>query len=163
MKKEKAKYLIVDAQNAIKTTYNFRSDGDLYKSIYTDGDCRLSEIFDKNHVPADLQKLIIKVNLTLFSLNEEAEEYITGIPFDISGAEFSSDDGKSYINSKCTTDSIRFKDEFNYKTYVDVISFINKLRENGCINEYVKSIVQFFNLPMSNRRSNSRVFRPKNN
>jgi len=60
-----------------------------------------SQIFEKNSIPEEFRKVIIKINLP-FCLKKEAEEYIMRFPFDITGGKTEKEGNKRIISvSSC--------------------------------------------------------------
>lgn len=155
MKDEKAKYLMVDVNEVNKQLYHMErvfafNDFD---NIYTpEGMISAREIFDKYKVPEEFQKIIVKVN-TPFFIKQEIEEYTMGFPFAVTRGKIEKEDGKKYINISnypffydnwVFRDKIKFRTELRYFRYDDIIEFLSKVRDSGCLKLYMQSINDFF-------------------
>lgn len=150
MKDESARYLLIDSSCFNKIIYKIIKSG-LFNYEHEISDLfNACDIFEKNNVPDEYRKIIVKINLP-FTLGYEAEEYITGFPFDITSGKIVKENDKkiitvsnySYLN-KAIINEISFRTELIYFNFDDVKDFLSKLDENGLLNLYIKSVEDFF-------------------
>ncbi len=159
MKDEKAKYLLVDASNVSKQLYRMErvaSCNDFYNMYHRINRVKASEIFNNNNVPEEYQKIIVKVENSVFSKNK-VEEYIMGYPFDYrTKLVFKKDNNKYiimnnkplYYNECCFADKIIFKTELFYNSFNNVLDFLKCLCKEGYLENYIKSIKEIFNVTL---------------
>lgn len=155
MRDEKAKYLMIDVLDISKQLYSVErvfafNDFD---NVYTlDRVITAKEIFDKYNIPEEFQKIIVKINIPFF-IKYEAEEYVMGFPFDITGGKVEKKNCKKYINvsnyplfydNQIFSNKIMFRTELKYFKYNDVMEFLSKVRDSGYLKLYMKSINDFF-------------------
>ena len=156
MTDEKAKYLLVSAADITKQKYKhvreFRLN-DFFNFYDRAEKIDANEIFANNGVPEECRIIIVKTIDSLFK--KEAEEYIFGYPFDVKAPY--KIDGKKYVrmnnmpvyhNETLFNDTIVFRTEKRYHTYNNVIYILQKIREKGCLEEYLKSIREFFDIKL---------------
>ena len=114
MKDEKAKYLIIDAPQINKYEYE------------TNNIINIKQTFEKNGIPEEFQKIILKTNISLFKKNK-LKEYTTGCPLDIKN----------------------IKKELAYSNYEDVMNFLQKVDNEGYLKNYLQSIKEFLNISVN--------------
>ena len=159
MKDEKAKYLIIDAQNVYKQLYEiievFICD-DSYKVYKPKKIIDARHFFVKNDIPEEFQKIIIKINVSYF-LKKETEEYTTGFPFDITAGKIENESNDKFItafNNRNLYDNqpgnneIKFRVQLVYKSFQDVMVLLSKIKEKGYLKTYLESMKEFFDLPL---------------
>lgn len=159
MKDEKAKYLIIDSTEINKQLYKVTREfafNDFYNVYEPNGMMDASQIFEKNGMPEEFRKIIVKINIP-FCLKKEAEEYTMGFPFDITAAKIEQENNKRIISvSSCPVydyyanqefrDKIKFKTELTYLTFDDVMDFLLKIDDEGLLRNYLQSIKDFFDI-----------------
>ena len=156
---ERAKYLIVNANDIFKQLYQkervaYCND---YENIYNRvGKISANEIFDKNNVPKEFQRIIIMISTPIFS-KKEAEECITGYPFNFQAKSIKNAGNKKYImmnNRPIYYDGCMFNDKFVFKTeerYTsinNVMYFLEEIHKEGYLENYLQSIKEFFNISL---------------
>ena len=159
MKEERAKYLIVNATDITKQLYQveriaYCNDFDnIYHRI---GKIDANEIFAKNNIPDKFRKIIIKISSTVFS-KKEAEEYTMGFPFDFTTKTIKKVNNKMHIrmnNSPIHYDGSIFNDkimlntEESYTSFNNVMYFLEEIYEKGCLENYLQSIKEFFDITL---------------
>ena len=155
---EKAKYLIVNANDIFKQLYQkerVACCNDFYNIYKRVKRINANEAFAKNNVPDKFRSIIIKISSPIFS-RKEAKEYLTGYPFNLQAKLIEKTDNKKYItmnNSPIyydeTTfyDKIVFKSEEFYVSFNNVVYFLEEIYKEGCLEDYLKAIQDFFDLP----------------
>ena len=150
-KNMKKKYLFAQCDEIFRPIYEVQREfsfNDFDNVFYETGKENAEAIFEANGVPEEFRKVVIKVNIPqLFGY--EAEDYLTGYPFDITGyTRFKRKDDIKYICGqglyKKLNEYVSFKTLFDFKSYYDVIAFYNRIKDAGLSEEYVKSVSQFF-------------------
>ena len=159
MKDESAKYLVVNADNITKQLYEvervaYCNDFDnIYHRV---NKISANKIFAKNNVPAEFQKIIVKISEPFF-LNKEAEEYTTGFPFDFATKIIEKTNNKKYIrmnNSPISydgsifDDKIVFKTEVKYASFNDVMYLFEEMYKKGCLDNYLQSVKEFLDVSL---------------
>ena len=134
------KYLFVDIDNISKK--NKRKEGN--------DNIDFSKLLDQYNIPKEYQKLVLKLHLHEFLSKYESEEFVTGIPFDITGQKIEKKDGKKilHIKSVNTPSIIEIHSPIIKKNYNEVIIFYKELKEKGYLNDYVKAIKKFLMFDM---------------
>ena len=95
-----------------------------------------NSVFEKNGIPEEFRKVIVKINIP-FCLKKEAEEYTMGFPFDITGGKIEKVNNKKTISASSGItydyyanqqfrDKIKFKTELVYSNFDDVMNFFHK-------------------------------------
>ena len=95
-----------------------------------------SQIFEKNGIPEEFRKVIVKINIP-FYLKKEAEEYTMGFPFDITGGKIEKENNKRIISTSSRPvydyyaneefrDKIKFKTELVYSNFDDEGNLISR-------------------------------------
>ena len=162
MKDEKAKYLIIDSTEINKQLYKVTREAafnDFYNVYEPNGMMDASQIFEKNGVPEEFQKIIVKINIP-FSLKKEAEEYTMGFPFDITAGKIEKENNKKIITvSSCPIydyyanqefrDKIKFRTELVYSNFDDVMNFFVAVDKKGYTKLYLQSIKEFFDMSVN--------------
>lgn len=160
MKDEKAKYLMIDAIDIKKQLYyadRIFMFNDFENVYMPDKVVTSSDVCDKYNIPEEFKKIIVKVNIP-FLRKRSAEEYIMGFPFDMTGYYLQKEESKNYINiSNCPfvydnqifNDKIKFRTEFKYFKYTDVIEFLSKIRDRGYLELYLCAIKDFFDISVN--------------
>lgn len=155
MKDERAKYLMVDVTQFNKTLYRMERlfEFNDFNNVYTPEDViTAKEIFDKYNIPEEFQKIIVKINIPFF-IKYEAEEYVMGFPFDLTGGKIEKENGRKYINALNAPlfrdnwvfrDKIKFRTELKYFKYDDVMEFLYEVRDAGYLKLYMHAINDFF-------------------
>ena len=168
MKDKKAKFLIVNASEITRQLYKVDEEHVLGKLFLTET-ITSDLVFNMNNIPEEFQKLIIKINIPFF-LYKEGEEYITGLPFDLTGGKITKENGKKYIEiSNCpmqygyfidnNVKLLKIKTELKHRTYEDVQTFIKKLQDNNLLKEYFMSINQLFYPPLDLNNKNNKTLK----
>lgn len=159
MKDERAKYLIVNAADITKQLYQSERVAccnDFYNVYHRRGTIDANEIFAKKNVPEQFQKIIIKISTPVFSKNE-AEEYMMGFPFDFTTKTIKKENDKLYIrmnnipiyyDESLFDDKIIFKAEEHYTSFNNVVYFLEEVYKNGCLENYLESIKEFFDISL---------------
>ena len=159
MKDEKAKYLIIDSTEINKQLYKVTREAafnDFYNVYKPNGMMPANNIFEKNGIPEEFRKIIVKINIP-FCLKKEAEEYTMGFPFDITGGKIEKENNKRIISASSGLtydyyanqqfrDKIKFKTELTYSTFDDVMNFLLKVDDEGYLKLYFQSIKEFFDI-----------------
>ena len=162
MKDEKAKYLIIDSLEINKQLYKVTREAasnDFYNVYKPNGMMDASKIFEKNGIPEEFRKVIVKINIP-FCLKKEAEEYTMGFPFDITAGKIENENNKKIITvSSCPVydyydnqefrDKIKFRTELIYSNFDDVMDFLLKVDNAGLLRLYLQSIKEFFDISIN--------------
>lgn len=160
MKDEKAKYLIVDANEIEKKLYEMERTfafNDSFNDYYVIGKAKAKEIFEKNNIPEKFQKIIIKIDLSLLS-KYEGEEFILGMGFDLTGRRVERINKELYVNGvSCPIfydnngfhDFIEFKTRIKKVRYDVIISFLKDLKNEGLLESYIDSLKEFFDISIN--------------
>ena len=118
-------------------------------------DTLAKELFDKNKVPLEYQKIIIKVNIPVIFSKYEAEELTTGFPFDLTTGKIEKEDNQEFIcasnlpgyfNGQIFDRNISFKTKLQYINYDEVMKFLGKIYDKGYFQQYLESIKQLYSL-----------------
>lgn len=154
-----ARYLFVDSRNMTKTIFELRQElicNDKVNIFEKDTIVSASKIFKKNNVPKDFRKIIIKLNRIITpsnSNNVKSYEFLSAKPIDLSVCKKESVrtfKGTNKVNEDLCDWFLAPLNNFivNDKTYSyeSVIEFFKKMKENGCLEDYLKSIYEIFNL-----------------
>lgn len=151
MKKEK--YLIVKASDVNKQLYEceriaYCNDFD---NIYHRVDkVNLNNVFEENKVPNKFRMIFIKVDSKLFTRNI-AEEFTSSFPFEFTTEQ---KDGQKYFymhnlpflyNGSVFDDKFTFNTEENYISFNNIMYILEKMNNEGCLENYLLSIRKFFN------------------
>jgi len=159
MKDERAKYLIVNAADITKQLYQvervaYCNDFDnIYHRVEK---IDANEVFAKNNVPDEFCKIIVKISKPVFS-KKEAEEYTMGFPFDFTTKTIKEVNNKMYIrmnnspiyyDGSIFDDKIVFKAEEQYTSFNNVIYFLEECYKKGCLESYLQSIKEFFDISL---------------
>lgn len=157
---EKAKYLFLDSTEIHKQLYKIRRQSgfnDWFNIYIPDKMIDAREIFRKNNIPEEFQKIIVKINIP-FCLKKEAEEYTTGFPFDITAGQIEKENNQKVITvSNCPIfednqifiDKIKFRTKISYSNFEDVINFLLKIDEKGYLKSYLQIIKDFFDISIN--------------
>lgn len=162
MKDEKAKYLIIDSTEINKQLYKVTREAafnDFYNVYEPNGMMDASQIFEKNGIPEEFRKVIVKINIP-FCLKKEAEEYTMGFPFDITGGKIEKGNNKKIISASSGLtydyyanqqfrDKIKFRTELVYSKFDDVMDFLLKVDDEGYLKQYLQSIKEFFDISIN--------------
>ena len=98
-KDERAKYLIINATDITKQLYEperIAYCNDWYTRYNRIEKIDANEFFEKNNVPDEFRKIIVKISAPVFS-KKESEEFTTGFPFDFQTKTILKLDDKKYI------------------------------------------------------------------
>ena len=159
MEDERAKYLIVNANDITKQLYKFEriaycNDFDnIYHRVKK---INADEIFAKNNVPERFRIIIIKISKQFFS-KSEAEEYIMGFPFNFAARVIEKVNKKKYIrmhnspiyhDGSTFNDKIVLKTEEQYTSFNNVMYFLEKIYKEGCLENYLQSIKELFDISL---------------
>ena len=148
MKNEKAKYLIVDSSEIEKKLYEMErifAFNASFHDYYVIGKAKAKEIFEKNNTPEKFQKIIIKITSPLLT-GHEAEEFIFGMGFDLTGRRVERINKELYVNGvSCPIfydnngfhDFIEFKTRIKKVRYNEIISFLKDLKNEGLLEIYI--------------------------
>jgi len=159
MKDQKAKYLIIEASEFKKQLYKVSrkfSFNDFENRYEPKGFVNAKQIFEKNDLPEEFHKIIIKINIP-FCLKEEAEEYTMGFPFDITAGKIEKENNKKIItissspiiyDRQLVRPKISFKSELSYSNFDDVMNFLQRVSDEGYLKSYLKSIKEFFDISL---------------
>ena len=162
MKDEKARYLIIDSTEINKQLYKVTREfafNDFY-NVYQQNDMvYASQIFEKNCIPEEFRKVIVKINIP-FCLKKEAEEYTMGFPFDITGGKIEKVNNKKTISASSGLtydyyaneqfrDKIKFRTELVYSNFDDVMDFLLRVNDEGYLKQYLQSIKEFFDISIN--------------
>ena len=159
MKDEKARYLIIDSTEINKQKYKVTREAafnDFYNVYEPNGMMDASQIFEKNGIPEEFRKVIVKINIP-FCLKKEAEEYTMGFPFDITGGKIEKVNNKKTISASSGLtydyyanqqfrDKIKFRTKLVYSNFDDVMKFLLKIDDKGYLKSYLQSIKEFFDI-----------------
>lgn len=157
MKDEKAKYLIIDSTEIHKQLYKVKREyalNDFYNTYTPDRIINAEEVFSKYGIPEEFQKIIVKVSTPFFT-KHEAQEYTMGFPFDITASKIERENNKKYINasnrpifydSQVFSRTIKFKTQFKYSNYEEVMDFLGRIDDSGYLKEYLQAIKDLFNI-----------------
>ena len=159
MRDERAKYLIIDSAEINKQLYKVTREAafnDFYNVYKPNGMMPANNIFEKNGIPEEFRKIIVKINIP-FCLKKEAEEYTMGFPFDITGGKIEKENNKriisvssgltyDYYANQQFRDKIKFRTELTYSTFDDVMDFLLKVDDEGYLRLYFQSIKEFFDI-----------------
>ena len=162
MRDEKAKYLIIDSTEINKQMYKVTRESacnDFYNAYRPNGIMNASQIFEKNGIPEEFRKVVVKINIP-FCLKKEAEEYTMGFPFDITAGKIEKENSKRIISvSSCPVydyhanelfkDKIKFKTELVYSNFDDVMDFLLRIDDEGYLKLYLQSIKEFFDISLN--------------
>lgn len=156
---EKTKYLIINATDITKQLYRvervaYCNDFDnIYHRVEK---INANEIFERNNVPDEFRKIIVKISAPILS-RKEAYEYTVGFPFDFANKTREERDNVKYIrmnnwpiyyNGCIFDDKIEFKAKEQYTSFNNVIYFLEAVYNNGCIENYLQSIKEFFDVDL---------------
>lgn len=156
-KNEKAKYLMIDSKDMYKIIYKMKREAsfnDFNNIYYYDKEISAEEIFNKNGIPQELQKIIIKINIPMF-FKDEGNEYLTDFPFDITGGQISKVNNDKYItayskkifhDNQLFERTIKFTTHIKYFKYNEVVEFIMNLVNEGYLEKYLKSLKEIFDI-----------------
>ena len=159
MKDERARYLIINAADITKQLYQvervayFNDFDNIYHRVEK---INPNEIFAKNNVPYEFRKIIVKISTPILS-KKEAEEYTMGFPFDFANKTKVEANNKKYIrmnnspiyyDGSIFDDKIVFKTEEQYCSFNNVIYFLEEIYKNGCLENYLQSIKEFFDMSL---------------
>ena len=159
MKDEKAKYLILDANEIEKTLYELQrifEFNDSWNNYCERGKVKAKEYFDNNNIPEEYQKIIIKITSPLLT-GHEAEEFILGMAFDLTGKRVEKINNELYVNGvNCPIfyDNQGFYNFINFKTrikkvrYNEIISFFKEIKKEGLLEGYINSLKEFFDISL---------------
>lgn len=115
----------------------------------------LNDLFNECGIPDKYQKIILKINIPLLWKKHEAEEFVTGYPFDVTGQETKKVDNKKIVHfvDKVEPDNfIKIKRSISIKTaldkidYEEVITFYKELKEQGFLKNYLEALIKLFGL-----------------
>ena len=162
MKDEKAKYLIIDSTEIHKQLYKVTrkcAANDFYNIYKPNGMIEASQFFEKNGIPEELRKIIVKINIP-FCLKKKAEEYMAGFPFNITAGKIEKENNKSIISVSSYPvydyyenyefrEKIKFSTELAYSTFDDVMFFLLKVYDEGFFKKYLQSIKEFFEVSIN--------------
>lgn len=162
MKDEKARYLIIDSTEINKQLYKVTREAafnDFYNVYEPNGMMDASQIFEKNGIPEEFRKVIVKINIP-FCLKKEAEEYTMGFPFDITGGKIEKGNNKKTISASSGLtydydanqqfrDKIKFRTELVYSNFDDVLNFFVAVDKKEYTKLYLQSIKEFFDMSVN--------------
>lgn len=148
MSDKKYHYILVDAVKLLKETYG---KYDHFNRCQIPGRIQnMKEDFDKNGIPDEFQKVIIKIKPKPI-FNRYACEYTLNIPLDLNFKQLSDENHIDIqnIEDEDSTFGITCYDHFEPSSYDQVIQFLENLKLKGLLPNYLKSIATFFNDSMS--------------
>ena len=160
MKDEKAKYLIVDANEIEKKLYEMERTfafNDSFNDHYVIGKEKATEFFLKNNIPEKFQKIIIKITSPLLT-GYESEEFLLGMHFDLTGRRVERINKELYVNGvSCPIfydnngfhDFIEFKTRIKKVKYENVLLFLKELKKEGLLESYIDSLKEFFDISIN--------------
>ena len=97
------------------------------------------------NLPEEYQKIVVVIHKPLTSFNE-AEEFLSEIPFDISGyTKIVDDPAKQKIKGCDHKNDIIFSTPANFKDFDEVNEFYTELKQKHIYNYYVKKLFKYFN------------------
>jgi hypothetical protein len=148
MSDKKYHYIFIDAVKLLKETYG---KYDHFNRCQIPGRIQnMKEDFDKNGIPEELQKVIIKIKPKPI-FNRYACEYTLNIPLNLNFKQLS-DENHVDIQNVEDEDSafgITCYDRFQPSLYDQVIQFLENLKLKGLLPNYLRSIATFFYDSMS--------------
>jgi len=152
MKDEKRNYLIVDASNVECKLKKVDGKDSKEKSV------RLEDIFKRKNIPSEYQKIIIMMCIFDIFVNGDACEYITGYPFDITGNKIKKEGKRKIVTGSYKRNihkgigynniqqSVIVKTPLEYVGYEEIMNFYKKMKEEGYVYDYIRSLNEFFDL-----------------
>lgn len=162
MRDERAKYLIIDSTEINKQLYKVKREFDFndFDNVYEqNGMMSANNIFEKNGIPEEFRKIIVKINIP-FCLKKEAEEYTMGFPFDITGGKIEKENSERIISASSGLtydyyanqqfrDKINFRTKLVYSNFDDVMNFFVEVDKKGYTKLYLQSIKEFFDMSVN--------------
>ena len=157
MRDERAKYLIIDSTEINKQLYKVTKESafnDFYNVYKPNGMMSANNIFEKNGIPEEFRKIIVKINIP-FCLKKEAEEYTMGFPFDLTGGRIEKENNNKQISvsnfpilydGQVFRDKIKFKTQLENSRFNEVMDFLSQIDDSGYLQTYLKAIKDFFDI-----------------
>ncbi len=151
------RYLFVDSRNMTKTIYKWHKEliaNDNANIYEKDIIMSASKIFKKNNVPKDFRKIIIKLNRLLTpsnSKNINSNEFVSGKELKLSVSkkgnvrtfEGTNEHEVDLFNWYYAPQNTFLVNDRSY-SYESVIEYFKKMKENGCLEDYLKSLYEVF-------------------
>lgn len=156
---KREKYLLINATDINKQLYQFERVAycnDFFNIYHRVKKIDAKKIFEKNNVPDEYQKIIIKISAPVFKRNK-AKEFMMGFPFDFSMKTREKIDNKKYIrmnnipiyyDGNIFDDKIVFKTEEQYTSFNNVMYFLEEIYKKGCLENYLQSIKEFLDISL---------------
>lgn len=164
MNDKHSKYLMIDAKKITRSVWKYAGremiGNDFLHYEKQDAITNADIVFEENGVKEEFRKVILRLNpitvgvhSNLFKENSNIYEYLTDGAFrakivrDTSEKEISGYRRHqaslfvSYDNYQNT-----FKTDYNLTNYKEILEFFKKLKDDNCIESYVKSIVEILDL-----------------
>lgn len=142
MKKINNLYLLVDVNEIDKIVEKNEKRKFLSLPNYTLEKIDAKEMFQS--IPEEYQKMVVVLHRPLTSINE-AEEFITESPFDISDyTKIVEDPSKQVIRGCNHKKDIVFKTPADFKSLDEAKAFYQELKDNHIYNYYVNIISNYF-------------------
>ena len=162
MRDERAKYLIIDSTEINKQLYKVTRESafnDFYNVYKPNGMMSANNIFEKNGIPEEFRKIIVKINIP-FCLKKEAEEYTMGFSFDITGGKIEKENSVRIISASSGLtydyyanqqfrDKIKFRTKLVYSNFDDIMKFFVEVDKKGYTKLYLQSIKEFFDMSVN--------------
>ena len=161
---ELSKFLMIDASEINKTVYEMKREffaNDACNFYRKKKDIKALEIFEKNNVPEEFRKVILKLNEVFLSPQilfkiSCGEEFVSGKTFaidikddfvkKISGVNKPNND---LYNCYCDPQNT-FLTDYKCVPFKEVMDFYIKLRQSGYLESYVNSIIEVLGLKECN-------------
>lgn len=149
-KRAKNIYLLMDRSD-VKELKSFLIDENIkgIKRLFTISEydyLDTDKYFEKNGIPIEFRKIVVILHRK-FILKKEAEEFFTGISFDVSGYTRVVKDGSKQMISGRTYDNrdIMFITKADFVDFDNIRMFYLSLIENNLFEKYINSVNDLFN------------------
>lgn len=142
------KYLIIDTNNVLIKVHS--------SSISA------KEIFNNKKVSEKNQKIILKLCINKMFPVGDAVEFLTGIPFDITGNNIREKDSKLIINATDTNNlNILIENELIKYSSKEVIDFYNNLKNSDDLEKYINSLNTLFKCNINEKNYEKKLLKIK--
>lgn len=151
MKDKNAKYLILGYGDIYKQLYDVKREATFndFENFYTPTHkIDISPDFSRYGVPVNFRKVVLKKNAP-FLIKGSLEEYVLGFSFDVLKNNSRGIEGVNqpvFYDNQCFYNKYTFSSSIDFVSYESVISFLQEIKDNGYLKNYICALNSFFDM-----------------
>lgn len=151
MKDENSKYLVLGYSEVYKQLYEVERIATFndFENFYTPSyKIAINSDFVRKGVPLEYRKVILRKK-TPFFIKGSLEEYMLGCSFNVTRDRYNNIKAVNqpiFYDNQCFYDKYMFSTGIDFVSYDYVISFLQKLKDNGYLRSYICALNSFFDM-----------------